>query len=49
MLGEAIGATLMIRGLVGAESSSAMGQAALVIGAIAIMAAIGFRRRARRA
>jgi len=48
MLGEAIGATLMIRGLVGAESSSAMGQAALVIGAIAIIAMINYRRRAKR-
>ncbi|WP_457796875.1 hypothetical protein [Methylocystis sp. S23] len=49
MLGELIGAALLIHGLVGAEASSAMRQGLLILGALAIMARIRSKSRAGRA
>jgi hypothetical protein len=48
MVTEFLGGTLMIHGLAGSEAADAMGQAILVIGALAIIARIKMKSRSRR-
>jgi hypothetical protein len=48
MLTEFLGGTLLIHGLVGSEAAGPVGQAILVIGALAIIARIKMKSRSRR-